>query len=114
MSGDRMDTCTDSIHFRRCSGGIIYLYNQDKMCTPYQDLAFVLDTEAGCMMKYGEASKVKDWLQDINKKLISAGHHEMSTHLVLIKNQNWNIDDVNKFINCTGALAKWYSERNSS
>lgn len=98
---------TDEIHFRR-ENGTIYLYDGDRMRVGYKTLGFILETEAGFMVKYGEEALLQVWMTDARQKYSKAGLDDLCLfELITAPSDKWDLDDCNKFISVTGYLGRW-------
>lgn len=90
-------------HFR-LNDGTLYLFDGDEMITAYRRLAFVVDvSEPDCciLMKYGEEERLLDWQRN------AAPAMRGFARLITVCQDNWQIEEINKFINNTGYIGNW-------
>ena len=91
--------------------GTIYLYDGEEMITGYRRLAFGVDfsRDTGYLMKYGEEERIKEWHADAVAKLVPVAP-EWAARLVVLCQDNWQIEEIDKFINNSGYIGRWISK----
>ena len=83
------------------------------MITGYQRLAFCIDIAEGhdCLMKYGEEERIKAWHADAVGKISKAGGTEWAEGMVVVCQDKWDLEEINKFISISGYAARWVKKR---
>ena len=95
-------------HFR-LQHGTIYLFDGVEMITGYRRLAFgvdLSDPDSGTMMKYGEEEMVQAWHKETVDKLTKVDPR-WAKGICVIAQDNWPIEEIDKFINNTGYIGSW-------
>ena len=94
----------------RIQHGTIYLFDGDEMITGYRRLAFAVavdDPTAIVMQKYGEEEQVQEWHSNAVKKYAAARMAHLTPRIIVFAHDNWDLHDINRFINNTGFIGSW-------
>lgn len=99
-----------------------WLYTKDGNAitsTPSTEIAFCFDKESGTLHKHGSPEGVKAWFKKTKRKFSEAGFADMTDEMVLFSGHSHPLlgnvspgvtylteDDVNRCIECSGAILK--------
>lgn len=95
--------------------GTIILYEvgddgTERLISGFANLAFVFDKDGGVLHKYGENDKIEAYYKEVKQLYKVNGMKDMADNLVLVSSDKWPVDLIDKFLNCSGYIGKWYEE----
>lgn len=112
------DEAVSEPNFRREKGGInFYLGDELVMSHPAgQTLAFVFNAVSGAIYQQGSLEYIQCWLIIALREWRDAGLIRGSNDYILISAPvggviSWDLDLVNKFVQNTGYIGRWYALR---
>ena len=94
--------------------GSWYYKKQNKVIYMADELAFAFsnDLEGSVLHKHGPFDYVEKWTKEAKEKWKGAGPlgEQMAKELTLVSSSEWDEKIVNRFIDTTGYIGKWYNE----
>lgn len=123
----------EGFHFTS-NNGQLSMYDGAEKLAEYHKLAFCFDKDSGTLLKYGEAEDVEKWMHEAVLKLtkgvdpsmvnqmndvlrstqfepvvdVDDAAAQMAAAMTVIHSDAWELDTVNRFIQCTGYIKVWY------
>ena len=87
-----------------------YIYCLDNELYRTKILAFCFDSECGTLLKHGDYDRINNYSKTMRAKLVKSGFIEFASRITVICSDQWDIDVINKFIECSGFILKWYNQ----
>lgn len=90
--------------------GTLYLCRDGKKTIGYHTLAFVFCERDNFLIKWGETDKMVAYMKESKAKTAAGGCPELTEFWKIISadQADWDVDLVNKFIDCSGYIGRWY------
>jgi hypothetical protein len=63
-------------------------------------------------MKHGDADKVSAWVDEARRRFINVGLQSLANELFIIRGSDWDPEDLNKILNCTGWISVFLKKHN--
>lgn len=100
--------------------GSWYLMDGDQILYMADDLAFAFsfDQESGSVLhKHGPRERVEKWASDTRWFYIASGTEfgqQMADEIVVVSSSDWDVELVQKFIDISGYIGRWYKKYGKS
>lgn len=76
-----------------------------------KSLAFCFDSVDGTLIKHGDEQRVSEYAKVMRKAFVQSGNADFGASLTVVSSSEWDIDLVNRFVDCTGSISSWWNKR---
>ena len=88
-----------------------YVFELESELYRTKALAFCFDADDGTLIKHGDEQRICDYAKTMRKKLVQSGNADIGAALTVVASQEWDIDLINRFLDCTGSILSWWNGR---
>jgi hypothetical protein len=86
-----------------------YIFSIDTEIYRTRTLSFCFDEECGTLLKHGPPDRVRDYANALRTHLVKEGLVDMGSAITVVESDKWELDDINRFVNCSGSIKAWWS-----
>ena len=98
-------------HYERAKDSFQLIDDGDTLVLGTDRVGILFDAECGTLLKHGDAYLVEKRYQEMDVAYREAGFGNMANNLVFVSAPDWDIDELNKFLHCTGYVGVWWREK---
>ena len=86
-----------------------YIFCIDREIYRTKELAFCFDEDCGTIFKlFGDYDRVSSYAESVRNSLMGS---KFSEDLVVVSSIEWDIETINRFVECSGSILKWWKNK---
>src|SRR5258708_7602257 len=96
-------------HYKKSGEGGFALVDDETGETRWIDreVSICVSLESGTMFKHGQPESVNEWHQKAIQKYLDGGLDRISSGLVVVTSDRWDIEELNNFLDISGYFNAW-------